>query len=303
MKRLKQQVPLALKGLLMQHKASVIIPLIYASLACAGLPDQASTASVQSNEHTSIERLKFQRLPQANLYDPDFTPLVLRYSDSKESLSLMRLQNIADAAFDDENYAKALRYYMRVAPYDEKNAQLRIGFINLQGFGNIEQDVPRGMAWLELAREIPIANPVIAYEIDAIWQQLDQQQRQQAQVWLDKLAPMYSNLALLTSLDHYYERYFLNRGGTNLKSAGDRTSPIGYMLMDNQPFTKLSIDGSGIPASPNEEFDVRREFQFVSRMLEESAGTAELGELELLDDAAEESSKPADEDPTEANDE
>jgi hypothetical protein len=218
-------------------------------------------------------------------------------------LTLDKLQTIANAAFADENYAKARRYYMRLAPYGDKNAQLRIGFIHLQGLGDVKQDVPRGMAWLELARETPITNPVIADEIDAIWQQLDQQQRQQAQVWLDKLAPMYSNLALLTSLDHYYERYFLNRGGTNLKSAGDRTSAVGYMLLDNQSDVKLSIDGSGIPGSPNEEFDIRREFQFVSRMLEESAGTAELGELELLDDATEESSKPADEDPTEANDE
>ena len=284
-------------------KSCLIILLIYASLACAGLPDQVSTASVQANEHTSIERLQFQRLPQANLYDPDFTPMVLRYSKNRESLTLDKLQTIANAAFADENYAKARRYYMRLAPYGDKNAQLRIGFIHLQGLGDVKQDVPRGMAWLELARETPITNPVIADEIDAIWQQLDQQQRQQAQVWLDKLAPMYSNLALLSSLDHYYERYFLNRGGTNLKSAGDRTSAAGTLLLDSQPGVDIKRADGGFIGNPNQEFGMRREFQYVTRMLEESAGTAELGELELLDDAAEDASKSSDEDQKDDNDE
>jgi len=48
---------------------------------------------------------------------------------------------------------------------------------------------------------------------------------------------------------------------------------------------------------------MRREFQYVTRMLEESSGTAELGELELLDDAAEDASKSSDEDQKDDNDE
>jgi len=272
-------------------KLALIFMSAYANSASAQLTDQTSTPSALASDNAVIERLQFQRVPQANIYDPDFAPLVFRYSESKESLSLMRQQKNADRAFAKDNYAYALRSYMRLAPYGEKNAQLRIGFIHLQGLGEVVQDVPRGMAWLELAREIPIANPEIAEEIDAIWEQLDQNQRQQAQDWLDKLAPMYSNMALLTSLDHYYERYFLNRGGTNLKSAGDRTSAIGYLLLDSQgTIGHLSVDGSDLPGIPNEEFDMRSELQFVSRMLEESAGTSELGELQLLDDNNDDSS-------------
>jgi len=279
---------------MMMSKMYLIILLAQISIANAGLEEQTSTPSALASDNTVIERLQFRRVPEANIYDPDFTTIVYRYADSRESMQLHKLQKIADRAFAKENYAYALRSYMRLAPYGEKNAQLRIGFKHLQGLGDVEQDVPRGMAWLELAREIPIAHPMIAKEIDAIWEQLDQPQRQQAQDWLDKLATMYSNQALLIAMDRYYEHYFLSRSGTNLKNSMNRTTPAGVMALGlvfgRPPIETHTADGPG--SSPNDEFDMRSEFQFVSRMLEESAGTSELGELELLDDDTDDSSTP-----------
>ncbi|MDA3934155.1 MAG: hypothetical protein PF630_07510 [Gammaproteobacteria bacterium] len=266
---------------------NVFRALIYILSVTITFTLQASDISCQKN-NTHIDKLQFRRFLHLNFYtDKNLLVSVTRYSRYREAMSTADMYSIADKAFDNKKYTTALRYYMRLAKYGDKYVHLKIGFIHVQGLGEVDLDAGRGMAWLELAREVSFSNDKVSNDIDNIWLQLNQLDRCKAQQWLNKIWPMYSNLALMANLDNYYERYLLNRGGTRLKNTMDRINP----RFDNTVERFIDPD-SGEIYTLNRSFSITREYQYVTEILR-SMGSVRLGELSLIED---------DQDDSESND-
>lgn len=221
--------------------------------------------------------LVYATFPQADLADPSFATMVLRMADKRESLELPQIQQMADDSFADGNFSDAMRHYQRMAYYGDKFAHLRIGLMHLEGKPGIARDVPRGMAWLALAMEESETRQQIDGFYRQRWQDMTSIQRCRAQQVLDKLVLRYSNLALMENLHDYYNNYFSNRGGTNLKAAQSRVSASGVAA------SGLGGGYNSLITAPNDEFVLRKEFAYVQTMLSE-IGSVTLGELEVLEE-------------------
>jgi len=234
---------------------------------------QQCTDAVDSEQ----DGLVYATFPQADLANTSFATMVLRMADKRESLELPQLQQKADDSFAGGNFTAAMRHYLRMAYYGDKFAHLRIGLMHLEGKPGIAKDVPRGMAWLALAMEESEARHQISSFYRQQWQGMTPTQRCRAQQILDKLVLRYSNLALMENLHDYYDHYFSNRGGTNLKAAQSRVSASGVAA------SGLGGGYNSLISAPNDEFILRREFAFVETMLSE-LGSVTLGDLQLLED-------------------
>ena len=261
----------------------MILPTVIktASFICLLLPGllwQPALADVCADDAGSDKRgLVYASFPQADLANEQFATMVLRMADTRESMQLPQIQRKADNSFAAGHYSAALRHYQRMAYYGDKFSHLRIGLMYIEGKPGIAQDVPRGMAWLALAMEEADARQQVNDFYQQQWASMSTSAKCQTQQVLDELVLRYSNLALMQNLHNYYNSYFSNRGGTNLKAAQSRVSASGVAA------SGLGGGYNSLITRPTEEFALRREFRFVRQMLT-NLGTVTLGELELIED-------------------
>ncbi|OOG59194.1 hypothetical protein B0E47_03960 [Rhodanobacter sp. B05] len=88
------------------------------------------------------------------------------------------------------NFKAAMKYFLIGARYADKLSQLSIGLMYLNGQG-VEKDPVQAFAWIAIAAERKY--PQFLATRDAVWAQLDAQQREQAKVLLEKLYPEYGD--------------------------------------------------------------------------------------------------------------
>ncbi|HWU77012.1 MAG TPA: sel1 repeat family protein [Rhodanobacter sp.] len=88
------------------------------------------------------------------------------------------------------NFKAAMKYFLIGARYADKLSQLSIGLMYLNGQG-VKKDPVEAFAWVAMAAERKY--PQFLATRDAIWAQLDAQQREQAKAQLEKLYPEYGD--------------------------------------------------------------------------------------------------------------
>jgi hypothetical protein len=93
-------------------------------------------------------------------------------------------------AYASGNYARAMEYFEIGARYADKLSQLSIGLMYLNGEG-VAKDPVSAYAWLALAAERKFPRYVATR--DAVWNQLDDDQRRQAGALLDQLSGQYGD--------------------------------------------------------------------------------------------------------------
>lgn len=93
-------------------------------------------------------------------------------------------------AYAGGEYAKAMKYFEMGARYADKLSQLSIGLMYLRGEG-VAKDPVTAYAWLALAAERKF--PRYMATRDAVWNQLDDGQRQRASALLDQLSGEYGD--------------------------------------------------------------------------------------------------------------
>ncbi len=267
---------------------TVIKTVLLICLSLPGLLWQPASAGVCAEDDAASDNsgLVYASFPQADLANEQFAKMVLRMADTRETLELPQIQRKADKSFAAGHYTAALRNYQRMAYYGDKFSHLRIGLMYIEGKPGIAQDVPRGMAWLALAMEEADARQQVNDFYQQQWAAMSRAARCQTQQMLDELVLRYSNLALMQNLNNYYDSYFRNRGGTNLKAAQSRVSASGVAA------SGLGGGYNSLVTRATDEFALRKEFQFVQRMLND-LGTVTLGDFELLDEQKPAPTKPS----------
>lgn len=93
-------------------------------------------------------------------------------------------------AYASGDYAKAMKYFEVGARYADKLSQLSIGLMYLQGEG-VAKDLVTAYAWLAVAAERKFPRYVATR--DAVWDQLDDSQRQRANALFDQLSGEYGD--------------------------------------------------------------------------------------------------------------
>jgi hypothetical protein len=93
-------------------------------------------------------------------------------------------------AYASGDYAKAMKYFEMGARYADKLSQLSVGLMYLRGEG-VAKDPVTAYAWLALAAERKFPRYVATR--DAVWEQLDDSQRQRAAALLDQLSGEYGD--------------------------------------------------------------------------------------------------------------
>lgn len=88
------------------------------------------------------------------------------------------------------NYKAAMKYFLIGARYADKLSQLSIGLMYLNGEG-VQKDPVTAFAWIAIAAERKY--PQFLATRDAVWAQLDAQQREQAKAKLNELYPEYGD--------------------------------------------------------------------------------------------------------------
>ena len=88
------------------------------------------------------------------------------------------------------NYQAAMKYFLIGARYADKLSQLSIGLMYLNGQG-VQKDPVTAFAWIAIAAERKY--PQFLATRDAVWAQLDAQQREQAKATLEKLYTEYGD--------------------------------------------------------------------------------------------------------------
>jgi hypothetical protein len=88
------------------------------------------------------------------------------------------------------NYKAAMKYFLIGARYADKLSQLSIGLMYLNGEG-VQKDPVTAFAWIAIAAERKY--PQFLATRDAVWAQLDAQQREQAKAKLEDLYPEYGD--------------------------------------------------------------------------------------------------------------
>lgn len=88
------------------------------------------------------------------------------------------------------DYKAAMKYFLIGARYADKLSQLSIGLIYLNGQG-VHKDPVTAFAWIAIAAERKY--PQFLATRDAVWAQLDAQQRELAKALVDELYPEYGD--------------------------------------------------------------------------------------------------------------
>ncbi|WP_232820932.1 sel1 repeat family protein [Dyella sp. C11] len=101
--------------------------------------------------------------------------------------------------YADHNYAKAMKWFLEGARYADKLSQLSIGLMYLNGEG-VDKDPVTAYAWVAIAAERQY--PQFVATRDAIWDQLDDAQRQRAKTIYDTLYATYGDTVAKARMTH-----------------------------------------------------------------------------------------------------
>lgn len=210
----------------------------------------------------------------------------------------------ADAAYADKDYRKALNYYAELAEKGDFFSQYRMSYMNLQGEG-VSASYPEAFAWAVLAAESQDAQ-LQAYfeEVKAL---VPESERDEAQRLAEKYLSRYGRMALAIEGRRKADQQLRNCTGSRL---GTRCDEVYAMQMPK--FWKISpgvgdgtdggsaapsgsvsaaAAGSGGAVRDAEHYaELREARDQLDLYISDHAGTVEIGELEVIEPEAGESS-------------
>lgn len=204
----------------------------------------------------------FTKLVYSHETRPDLVSSALRYANSREGLPLRLRLERAEHYLIAGNPEAALRNYKTVAWYGDKYAQYQIARIYAYGLGDQPPDPATGLAWLALAAEHPTVRAETRQEVDSLWQQMNEAQRNRARSTALELASEYSNLAVLDRVQQHLYWRMREQTGSRL------TNSRGMMLSSTE----------GI----YENLTIQQEFSQVKQLIDQ-IGSVEFGELIVLE--------------------
>jgi hypothetical protein len=166
-------------------------------------------------------------------------------------------------------YSSAIRQFERAAHWADKMAQHNLGVMHYLGHG-FERDPARAWAWFELAAERDY--PEFVRTADAVWEELDERQRERARAIFEELEPHYGDDVAIERTQRRMERERRNVTGSRTGSVGNVT------VLDRTG----SHDGEHYFAE--EKWDFRHVIRIERQVFDAlDRGNVTIGALELVD--------------------
>jgi hypothetical protein len=156
---------------------------------------------MKSNNKSALCGLLFMTITTAFCATPDGKAKPLQDQQSQDVLEAMQATSTwghpdqygeftGMQRYSAGNYQAAMKYFLIGARYADKLSQLSIGLMYLNGEG-VQKDPVTAYAWIAIAAERKY--PQFVATRDALWQQLDTQQREQAKSLTEKLSIDYGD--------------------------------------------------------------------------------------------------------------
>ncbi|MDX1379557.1 MAG: hypothetical protein R3233_00480 [Xanthomonadales bacterium] len=213
-----------------------------------------------------------------------------------------RAQSQADGYYAEGDYRKAYRKYLDLAKVGDSFAQYRVSYMNLYGEGR-GKDVVEAFAWSTLAAQNK--HPELIQYRDTLWEALDEDTQEDAEIKADKYMNRYGNLALAEKAREKARRRLSSCTGSRLSTrceevyiadmpntvgggpgAFGETGEVASSVAAARAGTaaEASLEG-GVAARDVEYYQgLRRTVRQLDQYIAEHEGRVELGEFELLDD-------------------
>lgn len=191
--------------------------------------------------------------------------------DVAEHTPGFRLNAEGQQAWDNGRYFDARHKFKRAAYWADKLAQYNLGVIHYRGDG-VDRDPARAWAWFALAAERDYPEFVDTWE--AVWLELDEDQRRRAREILAELEPRYADrVAVARTAEHMQQE--------RERITGSRTGFIGNIrVIDRSGFSR---DGEDFFAA--EKWDFRQIVELETRLFRAIAkGNVNIGDLEIVDE-------------------
>lgn len=183
------------------------------------------------------------------------------------------------------NYQAAMKYFLIGARYADKLSQLSIGLMYLNGEG-VQKDPVTAFAWIAIAAERQY--PQFLSTRDAVWAQLDAQQREQATALVEKLYPEYGDTTAKPRMALALRQSRNEMAGSYLGFGSDSVSSLtpeqfnGNGMMP--PCGAKTIDGAAMTGCGNLYADWRWDAKkYFAARDGEWKGTVSVGALQHVD--------------------
>ncbi len=179
--------------------------------------------------------------------------------------------------YDMGRHYSAIHFYERAAWYGDKFGQHNLGVMHLRGEGT-EFDPVKAWAWLELSAER--GYPTLVETADALFDLLDEEQRQQARRHLEQeLLPEYGDAVAVPRAQRVMDRGRRQATGTR---AGGRAMMGRLRVIDVQG------DGLGRPGDEfydPDKWNMQRIIEYETWQMESlGRGRVEIGDTEIIED-------------------
>ncbi len=177
----------------------------------------------------------------------------------------------AQESWEHGRYFDARHRFERAAWWADKFAQYNLGVIHYRGDG-VERDPARAWAWFDLAAERDY--PAFVEMADAVWAELDENQRRRGRSIREELEPRYGDAVAVERTARYMERQ-------RRHVAGSRVGFVGFLQV---------IDASGDVRNGDdyfaeEKWDFRQVVQQEKQIFDALARTrVSIGDFSVVED-------------------